>query len=354
MNTNLNQLNKRQEAILNLIENQKNVSVAKLILGLNNQFKNISRITIIRDLNYLIGLKFIERTGKGRGVVYKLSFKYSLLKPIDIDSYFKLSADKRTVRANFNFELFNNLKDIFSQEEKKYLGELSAEYEANIKKIPNDILKREFERLTIELSWKSSSIEGNTYTLLETESLLEYGKEAKGHKKSEAVMILNHKNTLDHIRNNLISFKKISVSKLEDIHYLLIRDLEIKRGLRNSPVGITGTIYRPLDNIYQIKEAIERACEAVNGEKDVFSKALILMLSIAYIQPFNDGNKRTGRLSANAILMAYGSCPLSYRSVNEAEYKKAVILFYEQNNLNYFKKLFIEQFEFAVKNYFLA
>jgi Fic family protein len=73
---------------------------------------------------------------------------------------------------------------------------------------------------------------------------------------------------------------------------------------------------------------------------------------IAYIQPFKDGNKRTSRLLGNAILMAHDICPLSYRSVDEAEYKKAVILFYEQNNISYFKKLFIEQFEFAVQNYF--
>ena len=76
------------------------------------------------------------------------------------------------------------------------------------------------------------------------------------------------------------------------------------------------------------------------------------MVMVAYIQPFNDGNKRTGRLIANAILMAYNTCPLSYRSVSEEEYKKEIILFYEQNNIGYFKKLFMEHFEFAVKNYF--
>lgn len=73
---------------------------------------------------------------------------------------------------------------------------------------------------------------------------------------------------------------------------------------------------------------------------------------IAYIQPFEDGNKRTSRILANALLLAFDYCPLSYRSVDEIEYKKAVILFYEQNNLAYFKKLFIEQFKQAVNKYF--
>ena len=73
---------------------------------------------------------------------------------------------------------------------------------------------------------------------------------------------------------------------------------------------------------------------------------------IAYIQPFEDGNKRTSRIMGNAVLMAHGLCPLSYRNANETEYKKAVILFYEQNNHSYYKKLFLGQFEFAVRNYF--
>jgi len=78
------------------------------------------------------------------------------------------------------------------------------------------------------------------------------------------------------------------------------------------------------------------------------------MLLIAYIQPFEDGNKRTSRLMGNAVLLAHDICPLSYRSVKDSEYKKAVLLFYEQNNISYFKQLFIEQFKFAVNNYFGA
>ncbi|MDP2944138.1 MAG: Fic family protein, partial [bacterium] len=117
-------------------------------------------------------------------------------------------------------------------------------------------------------------------------------------------------------------------------------------------VGIVGTKYRQLDNNHQIKEALEETCNLVNKENNPFSKAVTLSILVAYIQPFEDGNKRTSRLVANAILLAYGICPLSYRNVDEAEYKKAVVLFYEQNNMAYFKQLFIEQFEFAIANYF--
>jgi Fic family protein len=76
------------------------------------------------------------------------------------------------------------------------------------------------------------------------------------------------------------------------------------------------------------------------------------VLFISYIQPFEDGNKRTGRITGNGILIENGYCPLSYRSVKPVDYKKAMILFYEQNNLAAYKKLFIEQFAFAVNKYF--
>jgi len=165
-------------------------------------------------------------------------------------------------------------------------------------------------------------------------------------------MILNHKKTLDYINENKKDFQSISVQKIENIHSLLVKNLKITKGLRKTLVRITGTNYTPIDNDFQIREALEKTCELVNDTKNVFEKAIILMLLIAYIQPFIDGNKRTSRLSGNAILQSFNACPLSYRSMDEIEYKKAVLLFYEQNNISYFKELFIKQFEFAIKNYF--
>jgi Fic family protein len=124
-------------------------------------------------------------------------------------------------------------------------------------------------------------------------------------------------------------------------------------GLRKHAVGITGTRYQPLDNMHQIREALEKLIVSVNHNINPFAQALISMVLLAYIQPFEDGNKRTSRLLGNAILLANDICPLSFRSINEAEYKKAMIIFYEQHSLHYFKQLFIEQFKFAVEHYFL-
>jgi len=119
-------------------------------------------------------------------------------------------------------------------------------------------------------------------------------------------------------------------------------------------VGITGTVYKPLDNQHQIKEGLEKMVKELNRTKDNFSKALLVILLLSYIQPFEDGNKRTARMMANAVLLANNICPLSFRSIDEADYKKAVVLFYEQNSARFFKKLFVEQFRFSVENYFLS
>ena len=205
----------------------------------------------------------------------------------------------------------------------------------------------------MELSWKSSQIEGNTYSLIDTEILIKENKEAEGHKREEAVMILNHKKALDYILENRKDFKNLNLRKIEDVHGFLVEGSGVAKGLRKKAVGITGTKYRPLDNEYQIKEAMEKMIEFANKKlTDQFSRAIFTTLMISYIQPFEDGNKRASRLLGNAVLLSGDICPLSYRSINEADYKKAVIIFYEQNSARFFKELFIEQFKFAVSNYF--
>lgn len=102
----------------------------------------------------------------------------------------------------------------------------------------------------------------------------------------------------------------------------------------------------------QIRDVLEQLAVLINQTKSTLEKALIAVLMISYIQPFEDGNKRTSRILGNAILLADDFCPLSYRSVDEIEYKKAIILFYEQNSIWYFKQLFLAQFRLAVNRYF--
>lgn len=188
------------------------------------------------------------------------------------------------------------------------------------------------ERLTIDLSWKSSRLEGNTYSLFDTEILIKERIEAKGHQKEEAIMILNHKNAIDYIFEQKKEFKKSDLFHVKKIHELLTRGLNVRSGARNIPVRIVGTRYVPLSGKAKIAKNLDLTITKINTLKDPFSKSLAIALMISYIQPFEDGNKRTARIIANAVLLANDVCPISYRSVDEADYKKAAVLFYEQNS----------------------
>ena len=346
-------MNKRQAKILNYIEQKETVSRKEIEEYINLYFDS-SKVTVIRDLDFLLKEGLIEKSGAARGIKYQPKLTNELLRKFDVEEYFSVDIDNRTIKyEQFNFEIFNSLKSIFSKSECEHLEKVNSKYATQVKSLSSTILRKEFERLLIELSWKSSQIEGNTYSLLDTEALIKENQEADGHKKEEAVMILNHKRALECIFENKDYYKNLSLVKIAELHEILTRDLSISRGLRTAPVGITGTNYKPLSNQHQIRESMEKLVTLINKTENVIEKALIAVLMISYIQPFEDGNKRTGRILANAILFSNNYCPLSYRSVKESEYKKAVILFYENNSLDYFKQIFMEQFEFAVKKYFI-
>ena len=242
--------------------------------------------------------------------------------------------------------------DLFTEEETKHLHDLQTVFRSHIADMSESEYRKEMERLGIDLSWKSSQIEGNTYSLLETERLLRESKTADGKTKEEAVMLLNHKDALRFILDNPDYLQEVTISHIEDIHSLLTKELSVEKGLRHRRVGITGTNYRPLDNEFQIREAMRDTCALINSKNCVFEKALLALLLLSYIQPLMDGNKRTARITSNALLIAYGYCPLSFRTVDSIDYKKAMLIFYEQNNLHAFKQIFISQFEFAVNEYF--
>jgi Fic family protein len=93
-------------------------------------------------------------------------------------------------------------------------------------------------------------------------------------------------------------------------------------------------------------------CELINSKVNIFEKAILALVLLSYIQPFGDGNKRTARIISNAILIANHFCPISFRTIDSIEYKKAMLIFYEQNNINPFKRIFMDQFESAVETYF--
>ena len=246
---NISKLNTRQKRIIEFAETNKSFQVKDLLVYIKAEF-DVERITVVRDLSLLTNKLILNQKGKGRNTYYQISNKYLLLKDYDVDKYFSVPHNQRDIQAFFNSEVLDLLdEDIFTHEEMTRLSKAQIKHNKmaeSLKKESPIIFKKEWERLIVELSWKSSEIEGNTYTLLETESLIKDLTLAKDKDKADAQMILNHKKVLDFILLNPNYFKEITVDKIKRVHSLLVEDIDIKTDFRNHPVGITGSLYRPI------------------------------------------------------------------------------------------------------------
>ena len=215
-----------------------------------------SEATLKRLLAAMCESGDITTEGKARATRYSLSAKAHLLMPLS----------EQIPKVH-----------LFTEGETNHLNALHSEFARNISEMSDLEYRKEMERLGIDLSWKSSQIEGNTYTLLETERLLRESKTADGKTKEEAIMLLNHKEALRFILDNPEYLQSLSVSHIDDIHSLLTKDLSIDSGLRHRHVGITGTNYHPLDNEFQIREAMHETCRLINSRECVFEKALLAL-----------------------------------------------------------------------------
>lgn len=341
-------MNDTNKQILQLFNANKSLSSSQV----HDSLSDISLVTVKRRLSELSELGLLVQSGAGRSVTYTLSKSGLLLRPIDTKTYLSSNPDDRDARTSFTFSLFDKpYVSLISDDETAVLETATTTYKANANQADVNIHNKELLRYIIEFSWKTSQIEGNTYDLISTERLLRYGEKSKTNTEYEAQMILNQKEALEFILSDLNVWQEPNVRQLEHLHTIVGKNLDISKNLRKGLVGITGSNYRPPDNEYQIREALEQLFEWIKATGNVYEKSLLGVLGISYIQPFVDGNKRTSRLFSNALLLSGGLAPLSYRSVDDREYKEAMLVFYEQNSIEAFKELFIEQYVFAATNY---
>lgn len=348
----MNKKELRQQLLVEAIHTQEYINISEILKYLKSKGIESTVRTIQRDITELAPL--IEVHGNWKNTTYSIPPRQSIRLPIPIENYFNAPYESRKIFKQFNFEIFDRLAwDIFSPEEKQELERLQTQFVRNISTYDSQtIINKEYQRIMIEFSWKSSAIEWNTYSLLSTEALITENIADTTKTKEETQMILNHKDAFNETIQNRQRFHTLKIGDIEYIHTVLTKWLWVQSNIRKSWVWITGTNYRPLSNEFQIQEALKKMVQLINSKEDIFEKTFLALLLLAYIQAFEDGNKRTSRMISNALLLAYGSIPLSYRIVDVVEYKKACILLYEQNNITYFKKLYIEQIQDAVSHYF--
>jgi hypothetical protein len=211
-----------------------------------------------------------------------------------------------------------------------------------------------FSRLLIDLSWNSSRLEGNTYSLLETERLLQMGESAEGKDAREAQMILNHKMAIELLVDQAaeIGFNRYTILNL---HALLsdnlLTDPRACGRLRAIPVGIDGTVYHPLEVPQMIEECFQQILDTAEAISDPFEQALFVMIHLPYLQPFEDVNKRVSRLAANIPLIRGNLCPLSFVDVPEQAYVDGLLGVYELNRVELLRDVFVWAYERSSARY---
>ena len=335
-----------EEFILSLL-----ITANTLKSGQISEQTGYSQRQVQRALNKLLLENKIKKIGDGKNSSYQIStFGRLFYTPTEADLS-DTRLEKRDV-VNFNFEIFETLaKADFSLFESQNLTDDLKKYQNKLAQIPDVLLDKEMQRLVVEFSWKSSQIEGNTFSLLETQQLLVEQNKPNNHSQQEIQMILNHKKALDYIFNNKSYFLEINWKKITEIHKLLLQDMQVSSDVRAFGVGITGSLYKPLDNQAEIKEVVDKLLNLIN-QKQPLEKSFLISLLLPYIQPFNDGNKRTARVLANAVLYSNDLPMLSFRSVNSADYLNSVVAFYALNSIKLYQDIFLGQILYFCKNYF--
>jgi len=214
--------------------------------------------------------------------------------------------------------------------------------------------KQILNRLLIDLSWNSSRLEGNTYSLLDTRRLIEFGEVAEGGNKLEAQMILNHKDAIAFLVSAAddIGFNRYTILNLHGIlAQNLLRDEGAAGRLRRIAVGIEKSAFHPLEVPQLIEECFNQVLATAAAIQDPFEQSFFAMVQLPYLQPFDDVNKRVSRLAANIPFIKGNLSPLSFTGVPRSSYTDAILGVYELNKVDLLKDVFIWAYERSAERY---
>lgn len=314
-----------------------------------NVAPDLSNPTIWRALKKLADENKLEITGKGRATGYYLAGSavirdflktpYNRRKPV---SYEKEFLDRYIPDKTF----------YLAEVERKQLREIGQPRTPSLP--AGTYAQRILERLLVDLSWASSRMEGNTYDILETERLVRFGHEAEGKDRKEAVMILNHKEAIQYIVEN-INDVNIDRHDLFNIHALLSDGLlanpAMAGRLRRMHVGITHSSYIPPRDEFEIEENFSILTQKAAAITDPFEQSFFLLVHIPYLQAFDDINKRTSRISSNVPLLKADLAPMSFVTMNDRDYIDGLIGIYELNNVSLLSEAYIDAYKTSSENY---
>ncbi|HQT03433.1 MAG TPA: Fic family protein [Thiotrichales bacterium] len=210
------------------------------------------------------------------------------------------------------------------------------------------------DRLLVDLSWASSRLEGNTYSRLDTQNLIEFGQVAQGKDAIETQMILNHKAAIEMLIENAddVTFDPFTFKNLHAVlSQELMPDPAASGRLRKRPVDISGTVFHPIAMPQILEDCFLLLLEKASAIRDPFEQAFFLMVQLPYLQPFEDVNKRVSRIGVNIPLIKHNLCPLSFIDVPERAYIEGTLGVYELNRIELLRDVFVWAYERSCQRY---
>jgi Fic family protein len=331
----MGKIGKKSAVFDGLRQKRQAVSIKELLDALGTGYTERS---VRRWLSELVEEGIVQKLGEKRGTKYQASLQViaptqalseeskkileglrgstHLREPVTYaDEWIKSYVPNKTFYLPLNSRLL--LHQLGSR---SYAGDIAGTYAHKI-----------FNRLLIDLSYNSSRLEGNTYSLIDTQKLILEGKTAEGKLDAETQMILNHKEAIRHLVN-IAPRLKVSEETICTLHYLLASGLiddHYAGKIRDVGVSIQGSVYLPFENRGQLKLRLQRIVEKAALISDPFEQSLFLLIHLSYLQAFLDVNKRTARLAANIALIKHNFVPLSFNDVEKNDYNGAMIAVYE-------------------------
>ena len=326
------------------------------------------RRTLQRYLQRLIEQQRLSTEGESTALVYRQAADALTLEAAEAELYVPLSPEGAAIRAQVRRALMHRRPVGYQQEFlhayqpgvtfylpaplRRQLHDIgrTAQSERPAGTYAHDIIGR----LLVDLSWASSKLEGNTYSRLDTQNLIELGQVAQGKDTIETQMILNHKAAIemliedaDEVAFDTFTFKNLHAVLSQE----LLRDPQASGRLRRRPVDISGTVFHPLALPQVLEDCFALLLHKAAAIPDPFEQAFFLMVQLPYLQPFDDVNKRVSRIGANIPLIRHNLCPLSFIDVPERAYVEGTLGVYELNQVALLRDVFVWAYERSCQRY---
>jgi Fic family protein len=331
--------------------------------------------TLHRRISSLVERGYLESKGKGRATAYELvsgrireAPRPRITKEEQYTDYITISDESREIqeyvrRPRAGRDPVGYSRDFLSSYQPNASWYLGESLRAHLRKVgdtgesprPAGSYGRQIlSRLLIDLSWASSRLEGNTYSRLDTQRLIEFGQFAVGKDAQEAQMILNHKAAIEMLVDHaeIVGFNTYTVLNLHSLLSENLMDNPDSCGrLRTGIVEIGGSVYLPVAIPQVIEEAFHEILSKADEIADPFEQSFFVLTHLPYLQPFEDVNKRTSRLAANISLVKQNLCPLTFLDIPKEAYVEAILGVYEMNRIDLLRDVFVWAYERSSREY---